>query len=351
MTAAPQHDLLSPYDQLRLGREIIEAESDVLQGVAKRLDFEFCRAVELLYCCQSSVIVTGVGKAGLIGQKVAATLASTGSRSHFLHPTEALHGDLGRVHHKDVVIVFSQSGATEEIVKVLPPLLELGVPIIAVTGNTQSTLASCAIATIDLGKFAEADPMRLAPSSSTTAMLAVGDALALVTSRLRGVGPEDFARFHPGGSLGRKLSNVEDVMQPLSRCRISSDQKTIRDVFVSVSRPERRTGAIMLVDGDHVLTGIFTDSDLARLFERKADEVLDQPIADIMTKAPVTAAVGTKFEEAVTIMANMKISELPITDADGRPVGLIDITDVVGLLPGETQAPDDVLVSLRIVNE
>jgi arabinose-5-phosphate isomerase len=287
-----------------------------------------------------------MGKAGLIGQKIMATLASTGTPSHCLHPAEAVHGDLGRVHAADVVLVLSQSGETEEVVRLLPPLAELGVPILALTGRADSTLGRAATVVIELGQLDEACPLGLAPSTSTTAMLAVGDALALVVSRLRGFGREDFARFHPAGSLGQKLSKVEHHARPLEQCRIASQEETVRQVLIHVSVPGRRTGATMLVDEQGRLAGIFTDSDLARLFERRRDGELDGPVRKVMTVNPLKVVVGSMMTDAVALMAQRKISELPVVDDQGRPVGLIDITDVVGLLPHEgPQAPDGARVA------
>jgi arabinose-5-phosphate isomerase len=335
--------VLSPFEQLRYGREIIQLESRALESVARRLDGEFCRAVEHLYGCRGSVIVSGIGKAGLVGQKIMATLASTGTRSHCLHPAEAVHGDLGRVHPDDVVLILSQSGETEEITRLLPSLVEIGVPIIAVTSRPDSTLGQAATVTIGLGPLQEACPLGLAPSTSTTAMLAVGDALALVVSQMRQFTREDFARFHPAGSLGRKLSKVQHHMRALEQCRVAIQSQTVRDVLVNVSMPGRRSGAIMLVDQDGRLAGIFTDSDLARLFEQHRDGQLDGPISAVMTARPCTVPVGSMLTDAIAIMAERKISELPVVDRQGMPVGMLDITDVVGLLPrelpGEAAAP------------
>src|SRR5262245_32857384 len=193
-------DLLSPFEQLRLGREIVRAEGQTLLALADRLGEEFCHAVALLASAQGSVIVSGMGKAGLIGQKIAATFASAGTRSHFVHRSEAIHGDLGRIHRDDVAVVLSFSGQTEEVTRILPSIRELGVPIVAVTGQPGSALGKEAVVTLDLGLIREACPHGLAPTASTTAMLAVGDALALVLSRMRGFTKEDFAKFHPGGS-------------------------------------------------------------------------------------------------------------------------------------------------------
>lgn len=305
--------------------------------VAGRLDGAFCRAAELMFRCRGSVIVTGMGKAGLVGQKITATLASTGTPSHYLHPAEALHGDLGRIGPHDVLLALSQSGQTEEIVRLLPSLADLNIPIIAITGDAGSTLGRAASVVIELGSLEEACPWGLAPTTSSTAMLAVGDALALVVSRRKGFGRDDFARFHPAGVLGRKLSKVEQYMRPARQCRIACQQWSVREVFVRVAMPGRRSGAIMLVDDAGRLSGIFTDSDLARLFERRRDAELDRPVCEVMTRQPVTIRAGSWMTEAVALLAWRKISELPVVDAEGKPVGLIDVTDVVGLLPQDMQ--------------
>ena len=339
MEAAAKSLRLSPFEQLRFGREILLLESRALAEVANRLDHEFTRAVEQLYLCKGSVIVSGMGKAGLVGQKIMATLASTGTRAHCLHPAEAVHGDLGRVHRDDVVLILSQSGETDEVVRLLPTLGELGVPILAITARADSTLGRAATVTIELGRLEEAGVLGLAPSTSTTVMLAVGDALALVTSQMRNFRREDFARFHPAGALGQKLSKVEQLMRGLDVCRVASEALTVREVLVGASVPGRRTGAIMLVDREEKLSGIFTDSDLARLFEKRRDPQLDVPIREVMCASPVTVRVGSMVVEAVEAMAKRKISELPVVDAEGRPAGMIDITDVVEMLPKESEEP------------
>jgi arabinose-5-phosphate isomerase len=277
------------------------------------------------------VIVSGMGKAGLVGQKIAATLASTGTRSHFLHPGEAIHGDLGRVHRDDVVLMLSFSGETEEVTRLLPSLS--AIPLVAITGRATSTLARHASVVLDLGPLREACTLGLAPSTSTTAMLAVGDALALVMSRMRRFGPYDFVRFHPGGSLGRKLTKVDEVMRSLDQCRVAGEVCTVREVFVQASRPGRRSGAVMLTDSQGCLTGLFTDSDLARLLENRKDFCIDGPVADVMTRGPRSVLAGTMMTDAIRILAERKISELPVVDPTGRPVGMIDITDVVAWLP------------------
>jgi arabinose-5-phosphate isomerase len=326
---------LTPDEQLRYAREILQVESVTIRKLATRLDHEFCHAVALLLRCRGSLIATGMGKAGLIAQKIAATLASTGTRSHYLHPAEAFHGDLGRIHQEDVVLVLSQSGETEEIVRLIPSLTSFGVRMIAITSLRSSTLGRAADITLTLGVIEEACLFGLAPTTSTTAMLALGDALALVTSRMRNFRAEDFARFHPGGSLGRRLSKVEQHMRPLAACRLALQTATVRDVIVGCTKPGRRTGAIMLTTADGRLSGIFTDSDLARLFEQHREDALDCPVHDVMTAQPSTVPHGTTMSEAVRLMAERKISELPVVDGEGKPLGLLDITDVVGLMPAD----------------
>ncbi|HBO44503.1 MAG TPA: KpsF/GutQ family sugar-phosphate isomerase [Planctomycetaceae bacterium] len=329
------------FEILRLAREIIRLESRALADVAARLDRRFCDAVDCLYHCRGSVIVSGMGKAGLVGQKIMATLASTGTRAHCMHPAEAVHGDLGRVHRDDVVLLLSQSGETEEVTRLLPSLVELGVPIIAITARDDSTLGRAATVTIEMGALEEAGSLGLAPSTSTTVMLAVGDALALVTSQMRDFRREDFARFHPAGTLGLKLSKVQHVMRPLAACRMASDRQTVREVLTCVSKPGRRSGAVMLLDSAGRLSGIFTDSDLARLFEHHHEDQLDVAVREVMTPRPLTVAVGTLVADAVEIIARRKISELPVIDANGCPIGMIDITDIVGMLPRDDESEAD----------
>ena len=336
--AAEAASSLSPFEQLRYARHVLEKEGRALMDVARRLDRRFCDAVALLLECRGSVIVSGMGKAGLVGQKIMATLASTGTPSHCLHPAEAVHGDLGRVHRDDVLLILSQSGETDEVLRMLPSLAELGVPIVAITARPDSSLGRSAAVVLELGSLEEACSLGLAPSTSTTAMLALGDALALVVSRMRRFGREQFARFHPAGALGWKLSKVEQHMRPLAQCRAASEEHTVREILVEGSRPGRRSGAIMLVDGQGRLSGIFTDSDLARLFEQHRDAQLDAPVRTVMTAEPRRVVAGTLMSEAVALLARHKISELPIVDQHGRPLGLLDITDVVEMLPKDAAA-------------
>ncbi len=321
------------FDQLDEAREIIRREADALYDVSDRMNATFCEAVDLLLGCRGRVIVTGIGKAGLIGMKISATLSSTGTGSQFLHPAEAIHGDLGCLGADDIVLALSNSGETEEVNRLLAPLAQLNVPVIAITTTAYSTLGSGAQVTIELGHLSEVGVHGLAPSTSTTAMLALGDALALVTSRRKNFTPRDFAQRHPGGSLGRKLTAVGDLMRSVDHVRVASETATVREVFSSLSHPGRRTGAVMLIDARGRLSGLFTDSDLARLLEQRCDHQLDQPIRGVMTRSPLTVPPEATLAEVIDILSGRKISELPVVDDEGRPLGLIDITDVIGCLP------------------
>jgi arabinose-5-phosphate isomerase len=311
---------------------ILRGEASALSSLADALDESFSAAVAAILTCRGQVIVSGMGKAGLVGQKISATLASTGTRSIFLHPAEAVHGDLGRVADNDVLLLLSFSGETEELNRLLPTFRASASQLIALTASAASTLGRAADIVLALGALREVCPLGLAPSTSTTALLALGDALALVVSRERGFTREAFAHNHPAGSLGRKLAPVDHVMRPLAACRIAGVAESLCDVLVRVSRPGRRSGAVMLVNDHQQLVGIFTDSDLARLLEQRRHAALDGPISDVMTTTFRTVVSGTSLDRAVDMLAQFKISELPVIDADGCPVGLLDITDVVGLV-------------------
>jgi arabinose-5-phosphate isomerase len=327
---------LSQAEQLREGRTILRQEANALAGLSKRLGTEFCDAVQTVSNCSGTVIVTGMGKAGLIGQKIAATLSSTGTKSYFLHPAEAVHGDLGCLDSRDVLLVLSNSGETEEVCQLLPTIRQMQVPVIAMTASATSTLGSTADITLCLGRVREAGQHGLAPSTSTTMMLALGDALALVVSRKKNFTQQKFAVLHPGGSLGAQLKQVREIMRTKPELRIASEESTVREVFVNLSKPGRRTGAVMLVDKQGRLSGLFTDSDLAKLLEQRMDEQLDRRIADVMTRDPLTIDAEARMKDVVEILSEKKVSELPVVDENGKPIGLIDITDVIGLLPQES---------------
>ncbi|MCR9202696.1 MAG: KpsF/GutQ family sugar-phosphate isomerase [Planctomycetaceae bacterium] len=324
--------------------DVIRQEAAALHQMADALDASFCDAVRLVERCTGGrpagrVMVTGVGKAGLIGQKIVATLASTGTRAGFLHPTEAVHGDLGCVGPDDCVLALSNSGASEEILRLLPVLARLQVPVIAITRDADTPLARAAEVTLAIGRHSEAGRLKLAPSTSTTAMLAMGDALSLVLSSLRGFGETDFALFHPAGSLGRRLQPVHEVMRTDDDLRVAQDSVSVRQVMIELSRPGRRTGAVVLTDASGQLTGLFTDSDLARLFEQRRDHQIDEPISAVMTVNPTTIGPDALLPEAVSLLSERKISELPVVDEDRRPVGLVDITDVMDCLSFAASRP------------
>lgn len=316
-------------------RNVLRIEAQALERVRERIGPAIARAADLILRSGGSVIVTGMGKAGLVGQKLAATLASTGTRAFPLHPAEAVHGDLGRIRADDVVLALSQSGETEEVLRLIPALRRLGATLVAVTERAGSSLGQAADLCIVLGPIEEACPLGLAPSASTTALMAVGDALALLVSRLREFSPEDFALYHPAGSLGRKLTRVEDVMRTGNQIRRARVDETVREVFIRLAGPRRRSGAVLVEDEETRLLGIFTDSDLARLFEKRREADLDRPIGAIMTADPKRARVGAMLTEAVELLKLHKISELPVVDRSNHLVGLIDVTDLIGLVPAE----------------
>jgi len=337
MSTQPETFVISfdEFEQLREARDVIRHEAQTLTELSRKLDGTFCRAVEIFAACRGTVVVTGMGKAGLIGRKIMATLSSTGTRALFLHPAEAVHGDIGCVHGDDVVLALSNSGETDELCRLLPILDRIGCRLIAVTARETSTLGSAADVTLVLGHVPEACQFGLAPTASTTAMLALGDALALVVSRVRGFTRQQFAMYHPAGSLGQKLKNVRDVMRSGEQLRIASETATIREVFVNMRKPGRRTGAVMLVNADGRLSGLFTDSDLVRLLEDRRENQLDRPIAEVMTAAPKRVAPQAPLADAISLLSQYRISELPVIDERERPVGLIDITDVLALMPDE----------------
>ena len=323
------------FDQLAYAREIVREEAAALLKVADRLDDSFVQAVEMIRRSPGRVCVTGTGKSADVGQKIAGTLNSTGTRAYVLDVTRAAHGDLGMLHQHDVVLALSLSGESDEVVRLLPSLRHLSQGLIALTGNPRSTLARSADVAIVLGPLEEVCPLGLAPSTSTTAMIAIGDALAFALTRLREFTAEDFARFHPAGNLGRKLLKVESVMRTGTQLRVADADWTVREVFARVQRLGRRSGAVMLTDAGGRLCGLFTDSDLARLFEQRRDDALDRPIRAVMTSGPVTVPLGTRLVDALEVLRLRKISELPVVDDQGKPAGLLDITDLIGLVSRE----------------
>ncbi len=318
--------------QLERARELLRHEAETLREVADNLNESFTHAVERLWTCAQAdgrVGVSGVGKSADIAQKLVGTFNSTGTRAYLLDATRALHGDLGMVHANDAVLILSNSGESDEIVRLLKPLRRMAASVIAITGNKASTLALQADAAIVYGAVAES-LFNLAPSTSAVVAMSVGHALALSLCDRREFTDAEFARFHPAGSLGFKLSKVDDHMRRGAELRIARAADSVREVFAKARHSGRRTGAVMLVDGDGRLAGLFTDSDLARLFERRADACFDGPVSAVMTKSPLTIRHDARMLEAIALMRDRKISELPVIDSDDRPIGLLDITDIIG---------------------
>ncbi len=310
-----------------LGRAVLQLEADAVAALGQRIGGEFAAACHHMLACRGRVIVTGMGKSGHIGSKMAATLASTGTPAFFVHPGEASHGDLGMITVDDVVIALSNSGETDEITAILPLIKRLGVPLIALTGKPGSTLAHAANVHLDIGVAQEACPLGLAPTASTTATLAMGDALAVALLDARGFTAEDFARSHPGGKLGRRLLlHIEDVMQTGERIPRVAPQTPLREALLEISR--KGLGMTAVVDGDDRVLGIFTDGDLRRTLDRGAD-IHTTPIQEVMTPGPQTGAPDWLAAEAAERMERHRINALLITDADERLVGALNMHDLL----------------------
>ncbi len=315
-------------DPLAIALRVLQREAEAVRAAADRLDGRFVEAVRRVMACSGRIAVTGMGKAGLIGQKIQATLSSTATPAYFLHPVEALHGDLGMIRSEDVVLALSRSGETQELTRLLPALKRLGCSVILLTAKPHSSCARLADVVLEIGDVAEACPLGLAPSSSTAAMLAVGDALALTLMELKEIQPDQYAAYHPGGALGRSLMKVHEIMRTGDDCPIVRVDGSLADYYAAIERAPRRAGAAGIVDADGKLTGIFTHGDLFRLRRVPADPAA-KPIADIMTSPCKSARVDQRVADALALMRRHLIDELPVTDADGRLVGMIDIQDLI----------------------
>ncbi|OGX32228.1 MAG: hypothetical protein A3D27_00535 [Omnitrophica WOR_2 bacterium RIFCSPHIGHO2_02_FULL_46_37] len=312
---------------IKRAKEVFRLEAEAVSALAKKLDDNFVKAVEAISNCRGRVVVTGMGKAGIIGQKISATLASLGTPSIWLHSAEAVHGDLGRVTKEDIVIALSNSGETEETKSLIPVLKKIGAKIIAVTGNKNSSLAKFSNLVLDVSVKKEACPLGLAPTSSTTAMLAMGDALAVCLVEKKGFKEKDFALFHPGGALGRKLLlKVDDIMRKGKDNPIVNEEAIVKDVLYAIT--EARAGSASVVNKSGKLSGIFTDGDLRRHLETDAN-LSRRKVKEVMTKNPVTILPEKLAVEALRILEERKIDELPVVDKKGRPAGLLDVQDVL----------------------
>lgn len=323
---------LESLDVLTRGRDIIQLESRVLSDLSGLLDGSFTKAVEMLFRCEGKVILSGVGKAGIIGRKIASTLSSTGTSSFFMHPGEAAHGDLGMLTGRDVVIMISNSGESTEVTSLIPSVKAIGASLIAITGKRASLLAREATVHLFLGEQPEACSLGLAPTSSTTAMLALGDALALcVMERRPHFNERAYAFFHPGGALGKKLLRVSEIMRKGEDAPIVNESATVKEVLLTITRS--RAGGAMVVDGGGLLTGFFADGDLRRHLE-KDDGVLGRAVAQCMTPKPKTTGPDAYAMEALKKLRDHMIGELPVVDPSGRPLGLITLKDLasIGLL-------------------
>lgn len=305
----------------------IRIEREAIEALESRINGDFSRACEVIMACKGRVVVTGMGKSGHIGNKIAATLASTGTPAFFVHPGEASHGDLGMITPQDVVIAISNSGSTSEVVTILPLIKRMGAPLISMTGNPDSVLAQEAVANLDVSVAIEACPLGLAPTSSTTATLVMGDALAVALLEARGFSAEDFAFSHPGGSLGRRLLlRVSDIMHTGEQIPQVAEGTTLSGALLEITR--KGLGMTTVVNAAGTLTGIFTDGDLRRTLDKSVD-VHTTPIQDVMTRNGKTIGADHLAAEALNIMEEMKINALPVTDANGRLVGAINMHDLL----------------------
>jgi len=312
---------------LALARAVIEGEAQAVAALGPRLDGAFLHAVDLLLGCRGRVVVSGIGKSGHIGRKIASTLASTGTPAMFVHAAEAAHGDLGMITPADVFLAFSNSGSSPELMTIVPILKREGTPLIAVTGSSESALAQAADVHLDCRVEREACPLNLAPTASTTAMLALGDALAIACLDARGFGAQDFARSHPGGALGRRLLlRVADIMRTGAAVPTVDRRARVMDALHEISR--KQLGMAAVVDADGRVAGIFTDGDLRRLLERGAD-VRSTLVADVMTTAPLTITADALAAQAAQLLDSRRKNQLLVVDSQAHLVGALHMHDLM----------------------
>lgn len=315
-------------EAIEFARTVLEAEADAIRSLRTRLGPSFVQALELMLASKGQVVVTGIGKPGFIAQKLSATLASTGTPSLYLHPAEASHGDLGRVRRGDVVLALSNSGATEELVRLLGPLRRLGAKVIALTGDMRSPLARGADVVVDIGRIDEACPMGLVPTASSAALHAVSDALAMTLVKLRQFNTNDYALLHPGGKLGRSVMRVFEVMRSGEENPVVKESARLYEAVLVMTNTPGRPGAANVVDSSGRLVGIFTDGDLRRHVER-ARASFEVPVREVMGKHPTVVGPEELVLTASALMREKKVDQLPVVDADGRPVGLLDVQDLL----------------------
>ncbi len=311
------------------GKNVIRIESEAVANLLKSINGDFVKAIEVILKCKGRVVLTGMGKSGLIARKIVATLNSTGTASIFLHPTDALHGDLGMVRMEDVVILISKSGMTDELTKLLPMLKRIGVKLITMTGDPESPLAKESDVVLNVHVNEEACPHHLAPTSSTTATLVMGDALSVVLLQLRNFTPEDFAFLHPGGSLGKRLSlQIKEIMFTGDKIPAVSVDASIKDVILEIT--SKRLGTTCVIDEQGILKGIITDGDLRRLLERTL-EIKNLKASDILTKNPKVMRQEYLASFALQQMENYKITTLIIIDENHKPIGIVHLHDLINL--------------------
>lgn len=326
-------------DETAFLAEALCAEADAIRRIAERLsdgESDHCRAaIDLLDGCRGHVVVSGMGKSGLVGAKISATFSSLGKPSNVLHPAEAVHGDLGRIRRGDVVMLLSYSGETEEVINLAAILKADGVPRLGISSNPDSTLARLCDVHLTIGDITEACPLNLAPTASTTAMLALGDALALAVSRRRNFQEDDFHKHHPGGMLGVGLRKITEIL----RFKVGENLAVIpgacnvREACLQareVAKDQRRAGALVIVDDDGRLAGIFTDGDLRRMVVDNPED-MNRPIRDVMTPRPQHLTVDDLVRDAQRLVRERRVDEIPVLDHDGRPIGLVDVQDLVAL--------------------
>lgn len=314
-------------DILKWAKEVLDIEAEGIVNLKNNLSNDFLEAVGLLYQCKGRIVVTGMGKAGIIGQKFSATLSSTGSSSFWLHAAEAVHGDLGRIKEDDVVVVLSYSGETEEIKSLIPLVRKIGAKIIAVTGNTKSSLARYSDALVSVKVNKEACPLGLAPTTSTTAMLSICDAISVVLQKMKGFKEKDFAFFHPRGSLGRRLLlKVKDIMRKGKFNPVVDENTLVKDVLVKIT--SSHAGAASVINKEGKLVGIFTDGDLRRHLEYEP-HLLKKKVKNVMTKNPIVVKDTDLASYALKVLEKKKIDEVPVIDKRGQPVGMLDVQDLI----------------------
>lgn len=313
-------------ETLEFGKEVLLREGQAVSALSSLLDARFVQAVQLVLQCTGHTVITGIGKPWLIGQKISATMASTGTRSFPLHPSEAMHGDVGRLHADDVVIAMSNSGESEEVVRLLPVIKRVGCKLIGITAKPQSALAKHSDVVLEMGKFEEACPIGMAPSVSTTVMLALGDALALAVMKARNFSREDYARFHPGGALGRSLMKVSEIMRGLKETATVEHKATVKDALSAITK--HKTGAVFIVEGKKLL-GVFTDGDLRRHIED--DGLLKHKVTEIMTRPGKRIENEHLASEAVKLVQEFRIGELPVVNAKGELMGHVALKDLVSM--------------------